>query len=78
MECVVCHGKGCDLCDHGSVIESGCPQKEVGPVISTLTMIDMSEKGHLPVTGGVLDQSQWFIEAYKFYTADIATIKAES
>ena len=43
----------------------------------TVTMIDMAERGHMPVAGGVLDQATWFIEAYRFYTADVEQIKAE-
>jgi hypothetical protein len=55
----------------------GCSQKEASPMAQTVMMIDMAEKGHLPVSGGVLEQSAWFIEAYQFYTNDIEKIKAE-
>jgi hypothetical protein len=30
-------------------------------------LFDMADKGHLPINGGVLDQSAWFIEAYRYY-----------
>jgi len=45
---------------------------------STVEMIDMAEKGHLPIAGGVLEQSAWFIEAYRFYSADLEKAKAQA
>jgi hypothetical protein len=78
MECPHCGGGGCGLCQDGVVWVNECPQPHIAPVIGALKMIAMAEKGHLPVGGGVLDQSQWFMEAYRCFTDDVAQIKAES
>lgn len=78
IECVVCLGKGCDACQHGRVALTGCPQRHAAGIGSTIALIDMAERGHLPVGGGVLDQAAWFIEAHRFYSADIEQGKAEA
>jgi hypothetical protein len=36
-----------------------------------------AEKGHLPVAGGVLDQSKWFVAAWDALNADEDKITAE-
>ena len=43
-----------------------------------LALIDMADKGHLPVTGGVMDQSAWFIEAYRYYASEYERSKAKA
>jgi hypothetical protein len=78
LECVGCFGKGCDHCNQGgSIILEGCAKQQAGALGQAITLMDMADKGHLPVSGGVLDQSAWFIEAYRFYSADIEQIRAE-
>ena len=68
LDCEECGGKGCPACDNrGWYYSTGCPQKIARPMWRVVSLIDMAEKGHLPVSGGVLDQSAWFIEAYRFY-----------
>jgi hypothetical protein len=52
-------------------------QQQAAGIDRTIAMIDMAERGHLPVGGGVLDQAAWFIEAHRFYSADIEQGKAE-
>jgi hypothetical protein len=78
IECPNCYGKGCDLCDNGNITMTECPQKVANHAFKALPFFDMASKGHLPVAGGVYDQSKWFVEAYRLYTSDIETIKAES
>ena len=46
-------------------------------MFETVGMIEMAEKGHLPLAGGVLEQSAWFIEAFRFYTNDMEKLKAK-
>lgn len=77
IECVACLGKGCDTCKFGKVTLTGCMQQQAAGIDRTIAMIDMAERGHLPVGGGVLDQAAWFIEAHRFYSADIEQGKAE-
>jgi hypothetical protein len=40
-------------------------------------MFDLADKGLLPVSGGVLDQAQWFIEAYQFWKSEVNRAQAE-
>lgn len=77
IECVHCHGKGCNQCHGGHVIVTGCNQMSLGHVVDAVRMFELADKGHLPISGGLLDQAAWFVEAYRFYTADVDKIKAE-
>ena len=77
IECVSCRGAGCELCERGQVWVNDCPHNHLRPIAGTLQMIDMADKGHLPVGGGVLDQSQWFISAYEWFTRDVKQIEAD-
>jgi hypothetical protein len=77
--CVECGGKGCGACKESGRFETkDCPQKVARPMSKTLALIDMADKGHLPVTGGVMDQSAWFIEAYRYYTSEFERSKAKA
>ena len=79
FECVECLGRGCAACDDRGWYETtDCPQKVARPMSKTLALIDMADKGHLPVTGGVMDQSAWFIEAYRYYTSEYERSKAKA
>ena len=79
FECVECSGRGCSTCkDRGWFEFIGCPQKVARPMSKALALIDMADKGHLPVTGGVMDQSAWFIEAYRYYTSEYERSKAKA
>lgn len=79
FECVSCYGRGCEACEHRGWFETeGCPQKIASQMGTTIDMIDMADKGHLPVAGGVLDQSAWFVEAMRFYHADYERAKAKA
>lgn len=49
----------------------------LGHVVDAVRMFELADKGHLPISGGLLDQAAWFVEAYRFYTADVDKIKAE-
>jgi hypothetical protein len=59
------------------VIIEGCNQTEAAPMVEPVRMFELADKGHLPVAGGLLDQAAWFVEAYRFYMADVDKIKAE-
>ena len=73
-----CHGKGCGRCDgQGHEVIEGCNQTIASPMVETVRMCELVDKGHLPISGGLLDQAQWFVEAYRFFTADVDKIKAE-
>lgn len=44
---------------------------------ATVNLADLYSKGLMPVAGGVLDQSAWFLEAARILDRDEETIKAE-
>jgi hypothetical protein len=46
--------------------------------VSAVSLFEMFEKGLPPVTGGVLDQSAWFVEAARFFEHQESQLKAES
>lgn len=46
-------------------------------MVEPVRMFELADKGHLPIAGGLLDQAAWFVEAYRFYTADVEQNKAE-
>jgi|694.fasta_scaffold19329_3 hypothetical protein len=63
MECPLCNGEGCTECEHGIVTITGCPQQYCRSVVKVAQLSTYSEKGLLPIAGGVLDQSAWVMEA---------------
>ncbi len=68
LECDKCSGGGCESCEgRGWDMTSECPQQVARPMAKVVGLFDMADKGHLPINGGVLDQSAWFIEAYRYY-----------
>lgn len=54
-----------------------CPKKLAAKAWAAIPLFELFGKGVLPVAGGVLDQSAWFIEAERFYAADVENVKAE-
>lgn len=52
-----------------------CPQRHIGPdIVDFVRIADRcKEFKALPVEGGVLDQTQWFLDAYAFYRAEVAS-----
>jgi hypothetical protein len=55
-----------------------CPYQYVDQELWTAAeCVGFAEKGHLPVTGGTLDQAQWFLDAYAFLSAEHSRLKAE-
>ena len=63
LKCPACAGKGCGECeDRGHLVIDGCPKKIVDAATwELLRHSRFAEKGLLPVEGGTLDQTQWFI-----------------
>ena len=46
-------------------------------MIEAINYAALASKGHFPVDGGTLDQSAWFIEAWKQLEQEQNTIEAE-
>lgn len=62
IECPVCGGTGCEHCVDGYFTLTECPSRYIGAeLISDIQIVSCSEH-HLPVTGGILDQSAWWLE----------------
>lgn len=64
VECATCNGTGCDDCDRGYFKIEGCPSEycnEMSPAIEIADWIN--EKQILPIAGGLLDQSNWILDA---------------
>lgn len=62
MECPACGGEGCEHCENGWYTVTQCPSKYIGQeLISDISIVSASEN-HLPVSGGLLDQSAWWFE----------------
>jgi hypothetical protein len=55
----------------------GCPNNYCSPVVRSLTLFDLFEKGLPPVAGGVMDQSNSFIEAAQFFESEERRVKNE-
>jgi hypothetical protein len=79
IECPDCNERGCSECEQQGYIQlTSCPKEFVGREISGLaTYADLFWKGLPPIAGGVLDQSNWFIEASQVMAQKEARLKAE-
>ena len=75
MECPSCDGRGCDECNNGHFALKVCPNKYSGELISAIDLFDCYENGVLPIAGGALDQSAWFIHAAKTFKTEEALAK---
>lgn len=62
IECIECDGTGCEHCNEGWYEIDQCPSKYIGQeLISDIQIVAASDQ-HLPVAGGLLDQSAWWFE----------------
>jgi hypothetical protein len=77
IECPKCNGEGCEECSGGMFAIDGCPNNYCSPVVRSLTLFDLFEKGLPPVAGGVMDQANSFIEAAQFFESEERRVKNE-
>lgn len=62
IECPLCNGEGCEHCDEGWYSVTQCPSEYIGPqMISDIRIVAASDT-HLPVAGGLFDQSAYWFE----------------
>lgn len=78
IECPSCHGDGCTRCEAGMIRITGCPNDHARCMSSTIHLIELFGKGVLPVSGGALDQSAWFLSAERCYRIEEALLRSES
>lgn len=77
VQCPECEGDGCEYCDEGFFKLTECPSRYIGnELISDIQIVSASEH-HLPVAGGLLDQSAWWFELRDRLKRDEMQIKAE-
>lgn len=77
IECPLCAGDGCDECENGYLLLKGCPNDLCRDFAAALPIIDLMEKGIMPVAGGSLDQSAWLIDAARQYRNDMVLVENE-
>ena len=78
LECEQCGGLGCDKCNQrGEYVLEGCPKKAVQEIVTAVNLCGHADKGHLPVAGGILDQSAWFISFWERFSSEVARIDRE-
>jgi hypothetical protein len=62
IECPECGGETCEHCVEGWYTVDECPSRYIGQeLISDIQIVSASDH-HLPVSGGLLDQSAWWFE----------------
>lgn len=73
MECVRCNGRndGCESCKGTGVYSlTVCPWQEIDrPTLELSKYVKAAEK-HLPLAGGLLDQTQSFVDAMDWINAE--------
>ena len=68
MDCPNCNGTGCENCTHGQVDLVGCPQSQMdAETRETVRFADWIDKGFLPCSGGVVDQSASLMASCRFF-----------
>ena len=78
IECPLCGGHGCEKCDNGQFQLCECPYEYIGgDMVETFNLASMCGKGDWPVSGGLLDQSSWFLKVVHMLRNDIANIENE-
>lgn len=75
IECPLCNGIGCDDCHDGNWFPEDCPKKMIGEEMTVAAnYYNLAEKGFLPEEGGLLRQSQWFIDIMLMFQSEQARI----
>lgn len=78
LSCPNCLGTGCDVCDKGKIVIDRCPLELIDNNVSELiAYADLMKQGHMPVSGGVLDQSHSFLEGARFVWSEQSENKSD-
>lgn len=84
VECPRCEGEppegGCGGCGAGQglLLIDRCPKRWISPDIGRLLqLLDFADEGNLPLSGGILDQTQWLLDALSFYRSEKGRLEAE-
>jgi len=78
IECGECQGEGCPHCDQGHWRLESCPREYLDSETWQAVMFaGDADRGHLPLPGGLLDQSAWFVELQRQLRSEVARVDAE-
>lgn len=78
IECPRCDNVGCDDCDNGYFTLTQCAKRYVdGAIVKAINFAEYTDKGLLPISGGLLDQSAWFLSVWQALSQDKAMIEAK-
>jgi len=55
----------------------GCPNEYCRSMADAVRLFELFAKGILPIAGGALDQSAWFLSAERQWRIDDMTMRAE-
>lgn len=76
MECPSCCGEGCSHCDDGYFQIKQCPREFIGyEFIEAINLACMNDL--LPVAGGLMDQTPWFLQLKRVFASDCSQIQNE-
>lgn len=61
----------------GHMLITNCGRKETQQIANAVNMAMHASKGTLPVSGGMLDQSNWFVAMWNAFDSDMVMIRKE-
>lgn len=78
IECPCCDNTGCEHCDNGSFRLSQCAKRYVDDgLVRAINMATRCESGYMPSSGGLLEQSAWFLDLWSMLNSEQNKIDAE-
>ena len=87
IECPVCDGDGgfkhgddwipCDECRNGYFELTECPSRFIGSELIQDIQIVSSSEHHLPVSGGLIDQSAWWFSLKELLKREENLVQSE-
>ena len=84
IECPVCNGTGigrygsCDHCTDGHFLLGDCPREIIGSeMIEAINLASMCGQGDWPISGGLLNQSAWFLALKQQLDSEQSKIESE-
>lgn len=68
-----CAGKGCSACEQtGEFQLTQCPLRFVdAETFQVVNLASIAKTGQWPINGGMLDQTQWCVDAFQFAISEI-------
>lgn len=73
----MCAGTGCEHCEDGYFTVTECPSRYIGQDLIDDIRIVAASDHHLPVAGGLLDQSAWWFSLRSLLQAEEQQVRDE-